>query len=104
VDAVRHEVYLAITLRRARILRGLAQAQSEREIGEDLCLTLAGVRSHVEDLKQITGQESVRELARWWQGHARAWVAFCAAEGGVSLFPSATISGTSPRVSQKPYG
>jgi DNA-binding CsgD family transcriptional regulator len=79
------DIYLAITLRRARILRGLAQAQSEREIAQDLCLTLAGVRSHVEDLKRITGQQSTRQLARWWQIHAGSWLALCAQEAGISL-------------------
>jgi DNA-binding NarL/FixJ family response regulator len=81
------DIYMAITLRRARILKALAQARSEREIAQDLCLTLAGVRSHVEDLKRITGQQSTRQLARWWQVHASHWVALCAEEAGVS-FPA----------------
>jgi DNA-binding CsgD family transcriptional regulator len=82
------DIYLAITLRRARILKGLARAQSEREIAQDLCLTLAGVRSHVEDLKRITGLQSTRELARWWQIHASRWVVLCAREAGVPLAAS----------------
>ena len=78
------KVYAAITLRRAQVLCGLADARSEREIADALCLTLAGVRSHVEDLKGITGQQSVRELSRWWQAHRMAWLAFYAREGGVA--------------------
>jgi DNA-binding NarL/FixJ family response regulator len=72
-----------ITLRRAQVLRGLAEARSEREIADALSLTLAGVRSHVEDLKQITGERSTRELARWWQAHRQDWIEFLKREAGI---------------------
>jgi DNA-binding CsgD family transcriptional regulator len=72
-----------ITLRRAQVLRALAEARTEREIAEALSLSVAGVRSHVEDLKQITGHRSTRELARWWQSNRTAWVSFMERAAGV---------------------
>ena len=87
------DIYVSITLRRAQVLRGLAEARSEREIALGLSLSLAGIRSHVEDLKQITGCRTTRELARWWQTHRHAWLCFQAREAGMRLVdPQALIA------------
>lgn len=71
-----------ITLRRARVLRLVAEDYSEREIAERLMLSLPGVRSHIEDLKRITGHSSKRALGRWWRSVRSEWVRYLADEAG----------------------
>ena len=66
---------VAITARRAEILRELAEADTEREIAARLGLSLATVRSHAEQLKTITGLSTTREMGRWWQSSRHAWIA-----------------------------
>ncbi len=77
------EAYEKITIARARVLRGLANGQSERQVAEGLEITLNGVRSHVEDLKEVTGCHGVRELGQWWREHRTNWVAHAAEAAGV---------------------
>jgi DNA-binding CsgD family transcriptional regulator len=83
VDRDLEEALTAITLRRAQVLRLLAEVRSEREIAEELHLTLAGVRSHIEDLKHITGHRSTRDLARWWQNNRVHWLNLYAQQAGL---------------------
>jgi DNA-binding CsgD family transcriptional regulator len=80
----RQRFFEAITLRRAQILRGLADDRTEREIAVALDLSLSSVRSHVEDLKRITGLPTVREIARFWRVNRTCWVRFIAQQGGAT--------------------
>ncbi len=74
----------SITCARARLLRELANGRTEREIGERLLMTYAGVRSQVEDLKNITGHRDVREIARWWRDNRADWMAWCGQQAGLA--------------------
>lgn len=64
-------VYGMLTLQRVRCLRLLADGRTAPEMAEVLGVTVSGVRSHVEDLKDVTGLEDVRALARWWRDGGR---------------------------------
>ncbi len=63
-----------ITPRRAEVLRELADGFTEREAAAHLGISAKGVRSHAEDLKNLTGCASVRELARWWRANRERWI------------------------------
>lgn len=63
------DVFLAITFRRAQVLRELADGYSESEAAAHLGVTISGFRASVQQLKDLTGCASVRELGRW--GRAR---------------------------------
>jgi DNA-binding NarL/FixJ family response regulator len=76
------DIFAAITLRRAQVLRGLADGMTEREIAKELTLAHSSVRSHVEALKNLTGQKSTRELGRWWRTNREAWLRYWAEESG----------------------
>lgn len=65
-----------ITLRRAEVLREIAEGYSEREIAVRLGISPTGVRSHVEDLRRLTGCASMREMGRWWREKRAEWVDF----------------------------
>jgi DNA-binding CsgD family transcriptional regulator len=75
-------VFRSITVRRAEVLRELADAYSEREIAEHLGIAVGGVRSHVEQLRALTGQPGVRELGRWWRENRAGWLGAMAAAAG----------------------
>ena len=79
------DVLTRITWRKAQVLRSLADSMTEREAAEALGITENGIRSHVEQLKEITGSESVRDLSRWWRANRRAWVEMMAAAAGLDL-------------------
>ena len=68
---------------RVGVLRELADDRTEREAGERMGIAYDSVRSIVEDLKNKTGLQSVREMRRWWRGNRAAWLAWCAQLGGV---------------------
>lgn len=53
-----------ITATRARILRELERHDSEAAAAEALGLSVNGLRSHIRDLKNITGASPVREIQR----------------------------------------
>ncbi len=74
-----------ITLRRAEVLRGLADGRTEREIAELLGLEVASVRSHVAQLKMLTGYKSVRELGRWWRLSRVQWLLLLGSGAGVDM-------------------
>ncbi len=78
------EVLTRITVARARILRELECHDSEAEAAAALGLSMNGLRSHVRDLKGITGAGSVREMQRWWRENRGAWLRELAAAAGVS--------------------
>jgi len=80
-------VYRSITIRRAEFLRELANGFTEREISEHLGLTLSGVRSCLEDLRDLTGFRSGREMGRWWRDHRESWLQSTAEAGGISNVP-----------------
>jgi DNA-binding NarL/FixJ family response regulator len=76
------KAFYLLTLRRVQVLSRLAEARTEREIAEDLSITLDGVRSHVQSLKEIIGVRTTREIGRWWQENRNAWIRFIAREAG----------------------
>jgi DNA-binding NarL/FixJ family response regulator len=78
-------VLLRITARRAEVLREIADGYSEREIAGHLGLELSGVRSHTEQLRDLVGCSTVRELGRWWRSHRREWVAAMCEQAGVAF-------------------
>lgn len=61
-----------ITLRRAEVLRELTRFKTEVDIAETLGISVAGVRSHLAQIKNATGYQTNRALARWWQSGARS--------------------------------
>jgi DNA-binding NarL/FixJ family response regulator len=75
-------VFLSLGYRRVQLLRCLADGLTEREAAERLGVKLTSVRSQVEDIKDVTGCESVRELGRWWRSSRSDWLAFCERLGG----------------------
>ena len=77
------ETFHRITVRRAQVLRELASGYTEREVAASLGLSVNGVRSHVENLREITGCSSVRELARWWRDHRARWCRFMWEQAGL---------------------
>jgi DNA-binding CsgD family transcriptional regulator len=78
------DVLTRITVARARILRELERHDSEAEAAAALGLSMNGLRSHIRDLKGITGATSVREMQRWWRENRGAWLRELAAAAGVS--------------------
>jgi DNA-binding CsgD family transcriptional regulator len=62
-------VFHAITVRRAEVLREIADGRTLREVAAALGIERSGVRSQVERLKPLTGCENTRELGRWWREH-----------------------------------
>lgn len=76
--------FTRITVTRARILRELERHDSEAAAAEALGLSMNGLRSHIRDLKGITGAGSVREMQRWWRENRGAWLRELAAAAGVS--------------------
>lgn len=78
------KVLTRITVARARILRELECRDSEAEAAAALGLSMNGLRSHIRDLKGITGAGSVREMQRWWRENRGAWLRELAAAAGVS--------------------
>ena len=84
----------AITLRRAEILREFADGYTQREIAARLGISVNGVRSHVEDLRDITGSASVRGLGRWWRDHRLEWAFRACMLAGVDPSPLLPGDGT----------
>ncbi len=72
----------ATTLRRVELLRHLADFRNEPYAAEQMSISVSGVRSHVEDLKIITGCESVADLGRWWLANRHAWLELIAGQLG----------------------
>lgn len=72
-----------VTFIRARVCAGLENQKTEREIADWLLVELSTVRSHVEDLKAITGCRDVRELGRWWRANRKSWCAWCEEQAGM---------------------
>jgi DNA-binding CsgD family transcriptional regulator len=80
-------IYQSITVRRAEVLRELAEGYTEREVAARLGIQVAGVRSHVEDLRAITGCGSARELGRWWRENRAGWLERIGRLAGVETAP-----------------
>jgi hypothetical protein len=71
-----------ITFVKARVLSGLEDQQTEMEIADRGIVALSTIRSHVEDLKGITGCADVRER-KWWRENRHLWLAWCAEQAGM---------------------
>ena len=85
MERLEEHIWRAVSFRRAEILRELADGRTEREAAHVLGVELSTVRSHVEELKGITGCASVRELGRWWRANRPGWAGFVLELGGVRL-------------------
>ena len=77
------EYWERVTFARMRVLRELDEGRTEREAAERLHISYERVRSHVEDLKDLTGCRSVRELARWWRANRDDWHEWIGQEAGI---------------------
>lgn len=82
------DAFERITYRRAQVLGALADSLTEKEAAAALGVGESGIRSHVEALKEITGEDSVRGLGRWWRTHRQAWVEMMAQAAGVRISDS----------------
>lgn len=69
------------------VLKEIAEGQTQRQVALTLGLTVAGVRSHVDDLKRVTGCETSRDLARWRRAERECWGKQLARDGGCSTEP-----------------
>lgn len=58
-------VYGRLTVARVRVLAELAKDRPLGEVAAALGCSYSGVRSHVQDLKDITGKNSAHALGRW---------------------------------------
>lgn len=63
----------SITVRRAEVLAHIVDGYSQVEVASRMHLSVNGIHSHVEDLRTVTGCQSIRELGRWWRSHRAAW-------------------------------
>ena len=72
-----------IAFMRARVLAELEDRQPEHKIADRVGIEYSTVRSHVEDLKNITGCGDVRDLGRWWERNRGPWLRWVAHQGGV---------------------
>lgn len=95
-------VFDAITVRRAEVLREIADGRTLREVAAALGIERSGVRSHVERLKLLTGCENTRELGRWWREHRQEWLVHMAdAAGGTNVLPQGALRATLRRTGFK---
>ena len=78
-----NETYERLTPPRVRVLALLARNHSLPEVAEAAGYSYAGIRSCVDDLKQLTGCETAREIGRWWQQHAALWHHWCGQQAGL---------------------
>lgn len=63
-----------ITVPRVLVLAELAAFHTEREAARNIGISTDGLKSHVRDLKDITGCCSVRELGAWWVENRWRWL------------------------------
>jgi DNA-binding NarL/FixJ family response regulator len=68
-----HIAWERFTVARVAVLDDIQRGMTAQEIAGDLSLSYSGVRSHVRDLKELTGCHSMRELATWWREHRNLW-------------------------------
>lgn len=71
-----------ITMRRAQVLRELAEGRTQRQVAATLGLTVSGVRSHVDDIMRATRFNNSRDVARWWRAERACWVRHMAHAAG----------------------
>ena len=57
---------------------------TEQHIADGLNVALSTVRDHVEDLKDMAGYRTVRELGVWWRRNRGDWLAWCAVQAGIA--------------------
>jgi DNA-binding CsgD family transcriptional regulator len=69
-----HQIYERLTLPRVRVLALLAEGRSIRQLACDLGYTYEGARSHIRDLRDITGCGSCEEMAGGRQ--REPWLAY----------------------------
>jgi DNA-binding NarL/FixJ family response regulator len=79
----------AITVTLAEVLSYLRDGLRPRQIAEKRTVSLATVRSQVDQLREITGLHSLEALARWWAANDRAWLAAVARRARIPLPPLA---------------
>ena len=67
-------VLRGITSQRARILGLVAQGLTEAEIAEILVVRLQTVHSHIRQLRELTGCDSMRSMGPWWVSQRPFWL------------------------------
>ena len=75
--------WMWFTYTRVDLLRRLAEQRTQREIADERGVAYTTVRSEVETLKDHLGVSSIREIGRWWNGHKRDWLTWCANLAGL---------------------
>lgn len=88
VTDVQTETLLRITARRAAVLREMADGYTEREAARRLGISLTGLRSHLEELRNLTGLDSGRELGRWWRQERTVWLHVMSLQAGAPVLTS----------------
>lgn len=82
-----------ITFVKARVLAGLEDQQTEQRIADGLNVALSTVRTHVGELKAISGCGDVRELGKWWRRNRLEWAAWCVRQAGILPDEGETLPG-----------
>jgi DNA-binding CsgD family transcriptional regulator len=76
-------IFERLTLARVRMLRELGEGYTATVIADRLGMTVNGVRSAVDDLRDITGIAESGEIGRWWRkAGGPSYIAFLAGRGG----------------------
>ena len=84
VTDVQTETLLRITARRAAVLREMPMATRNGKLG----ISLTGLRSHLEELRNLTGLDSGRELGRWWRQERTVWLHVMSLQAGAPVLTS----------------
>lgn len=77
------DLYARLTWSRVRVLSALDPDMPLRDVASQLGMSLNGVRSHVRDLRALTGTGNVRGLAQWWEVNRLEWLKEMALVAGI---------------------
>ena len=77
-------VFNSLSYRRVQLLRRLADGLTGPESATLLDVKFTTVRSQVEEIKTLTGCESVRQLGPWWRSVRSDWLASCERLAGLA--------------------
>jgi DNA-binding NarL/FixJ family response regulator len=80
-------IFERLTFRRLQILRLLADGRTEPEAARLLGIEPSTVHSPVDELRDLTGLPSGREMGRWWREVRDDWILWAAETGGLERLP-----------------
>ena len=61
-----HQTYEHLTVPRIRVMGLLSSGKTIAQVADELGITYDGAKSHIRDIKGITGCETVDEVRAWW--------------------------------------